>query len=429
MFSGMLVSALRRQKRKVLMIALTMALGISLATAMLNVVMDVESKISQELKTYGANLNVVPRGASMLGELYGIDSGAGVTDRFIAEDELGKMKTIFWANNIVDFVPYLEHEVGVGESGIPAVMVGTWFEKRLSLPTGDTIETGMRHMKAWWDVSGEWASESVPDGAMVGSVLAKRLRVSRGDRLRVASSDGRRDIWVKVRGTFSSGGPEDEQLFVPLQLVQEMTGLAGMVQRVEVSALTTPDNELSRRAAEDPGSLSRKEWDTWYCTAYISAIAYQIEEVLGNVKAKPLLQVSESEGAILGKVKLLMLLLTALSLACSALAISNLVCMNVMERNTEIGLMKAVGAANAAVSFLILAEVLVMSSIGGIFGYVAGLGLAQVVGHTVFGVSIALNVWVIPVIVLIVMVVSVFGSLPALRMLLSLEPTRVLHGR
>ena len=65
MFSGMLVSALRRQKRKVLMIALTMALGISLATAMLNVVMDVESKISQELKTYGANLNVVPRGASM----------------------------------------------------------------------------------------------------------------------------------------------------------------------------------------------------------------------------------------------------------------------------------------------------------------------------------------------------------------------------
>ena len=103
--------------------------------------------------------------------------------------------------------------------------------------------------------------------------------------------------------------------------------------------------------------------------------------------------------------------------------------MNVMERNTEIGLMKAVGATNAAVSFLVLAEVLAMSSIGGILGYVAGLGLAQIVGHTVFGVSIALNVWVIPIIVLIVIAVSVFGSLPALRMLLSLEPTRVLHGR
>ena len=429
MFSGMLISALRRQKRKVLMIALTMALGISLATAMLNVVMDVESKISQELKTYGANLNVVPRGVSMLGELYGIDSGTGVADRFIAENELGKIKTIFWANNIVDFAPYLEYTVAVGEAGVPAVMVGTWFDKRLSLPTGDAIETGMRHMKAWWEVSGEWASESVPDGAMVGSVLAKRLRISQGDRLRVVSPDGVHDIWVKVRGTFYSGGHEDEQLFVPLSLVQKMTGFAGLVQRVEVSALTTPDNELSRRAAEDPNSLSRKEWDTWYCTAYISAIAYQVEEVLGNVKAKPLLQVSESEGTILGKVKLLMLLLTVLSMVCSALAISNLVSMNVMERNTEIGLMKAVGATNASVSFLILAEVLAMSLIGGFFGYGVGLGLAQIVGHTVFGVSIALNVWVIPIVVLIVVVVSVFGSLPALRVLLSLEPTRVLHGR
>ena len=97
MFLRMLKSALLRQKRKVLMIALTMALGVSLSTAMLNVVMDVEDKINQELKTYGANLNVIPRGASMLGDLYGIDKGAGVADKFIAENELGKMKTIFWA--------------------------------------------------------------------------------------------------------------------------------------------------------------------------------------------------------------------------------------------------------------------------------------------------------------------------------------------
>ena len=69
MFLRMLKSALLRQKRKVLMIALTMALGVSLSTAMLNVVMDVEDKINQELKTYGANLNVIPRGASMLGDL------------------------------------------------------------------------------------------------------------------------------------------------------------------------------------------------------------------------------------------------------------------------------------------------------------------------------------------------------------------------
>ncbi len=429
MFLRLLKSALLRQKRKVLMIALTMALGVSLSTAMLNVVMDVEGKINQELKTYGANLNVIPRGASMLGDLYGIDKGAGVADKFIAEDELGKMKTIFWANNIVDFAPYLDLTVRLEGGDEPVVLVGTWFDKKLDLPTGDVINTGMRHMKSWWEVSGDWLDDSDAEGVMVGRGLAEKFRLSRGDRIRVFSRDGRHSEWLTVRSIFYSGGSEDGQIFVPLRLVQEMAGHDGLVQRVEVSALTTPDNELSRRAAEDPNSLSRKEWDTWYCTAYISAIAYQIEEVLTDVKAKPVLQVSESEGAILNKIKLLMLLLTVLSLVCSALGISNLVSMNIMERNTEIGLMKAVGATNGAVSVLILSEILIMSFIGGIAGYGLGLGLSQIIGHSVFGVSIALKAVVIPIVVLIVIAVSLIGSLPALKVLLSLEPTRVLHGR
>lgn len=411
------------------MIALTMALGVSLSTAMLNVVMDVEDKISQELKTYGANLNIVPRGASILGDLYGIDKGAGVADKFIAERELGKMKTIFWANNIVDFTPYLDLTVQLEGVTEPVVMVGTWFDRKLDLPTGEVIDTGMRHMKAWWEVSGDWVSDSDINGVMVGGVLAEKLKVSRGDRIRAVLRDGQRAEWLTVRSTFYSGSGEDEQIFVPLKLAQKMSGHDGLVQRVEVSALTTPDNELSRRASEDPNSLSRKEWDTWYCTAYISAIAYQIEEVLSQVKAKPVLQVSESEGTILNKIKLLMLLLTVLSLACSALGISNLVTMNIMERSTEIGLMKAVGASNSAVSILLLSEILAMSFIGGIAGYGLGLGLSLLIGHSVFGVSIAIKTVVIPLVILIVTGVSLAGSLPALRVLLSLEPTRVLHGR
>lgn len=429
MFLRMLKSALLRQRRKVLMIALTMALGVSLSTAMLNVVMDVEDKINQELKTYGANLNIVPRGVSLLGDLYGIDKGGGVADKFIAENELGKMKTIFWANNIVDFAPYLDLNVQFDGGAEPIVLVGTWFDKTLDLPTGDVINTGMRHMKSWWEVSGDWLNDSDHEGVMVGSVLAEKYKISRGDRIHVFSPDSRRSEWLTVRSIFHSGNDEDKQIFVPLKRIQKLSGHDGLVQRVEMSALTTPDNELSRRAAEDPNSLSRKEWDTWYCTAYIGAIAYQIEEVLTNVKAKPVLQVSESEGNILNKIKLLMMLLTALSLACSALGISNLVSMNIMERNTEIGLMKAIGATNGSVSILILSEILVMSFIGGIIGYGIGLGLAQIIGHSVFGIRIALKAAVIPIVVLIVISVSVIGCLPALKGLLSLEPNRVLHGR
>ncbi|MDQ7994080.1 MAG: ABC transporter permease, partial [Propionicimonas sp.] len=79
-----------------------------------------------------------------------------------------------------------------------------------------------------------------------------------------------------VTAVVDTGGDEDDAVVAPLAVVQQLTGRAGAVGRVEVSALTTPDNELSRRAAQDPSSLSASEWETWYCTAYVSSIAYQI---------------------------------------------------------------------------------------------------------------------------------------------------------
>ena len=52
MFFRMIRGAFTRQWKKMLMIALTVALGASLATAMLGVMMDVGDKVNQELKTY-----------------------------------------------------------------------------------------------------------------------------------------------------------------------------------------------------------------------------------------------------------------------------------------------------------------------------------------------------------------------------------------
>ena len=55
-----------------LMIAFTVALGVSLATAMMNVMLGVGDKVNKELKTYGANITVMHKDASILDDLYGI---------------------------------------------------------------------------------------------------------------------------------------------------------------------------------------------------------------------------------------------------------------------------------------------------------------------------------------------------------------------
>jgi putative ABC transport system permease protein len=460
------------------MVAFTIALGSSLATAMLNVMFDVGDKVNQELKTYGANINVMPRGASLLDDLYGVDEGAGVQDKYLAEAELGKIKTIFWAFNIVDFTPYLLTRAilgpvaGAASAANPASatdttaadhataanpattadpalpvntaavqagsagqvrLVGTWFNHRLELPTGETLNTGMRSLKNWWDVEGRWVSDDDHRGIMAGREAARRYGLALGDTLTLQVPEGNQNAGTRVnftlRGIFHAGGDEDGYFYAPLGAVQELTEKPGLVSRVEVSALTTPDNELSRRAAQDPKGLSIKDWETWYCTAYVSAICYQIDEVLTGAISKPIRQVAESEGAILEKTQLLMLLITILSLAGSALGISNLVTADVMERSAEIGLLKAVGAWDGPVSRLILTEVLITGIAGGLCGYFAGLGFAQIIGKTVFSAAITVKPVVIPLVAALVFLVTMVGSIPSIRLLLSLRPAEVLHGR
>jgi putative ABC transport system permease protein len=433
MFWRMVRGALFRQKGKMLMVAFTVALGASLATAMLNVMLDVGDKVNQELKTYGANINVLPRGASLLDDLYGVNEGSGVSDKYLSEAELGNIKTIFWAFNIVDFTPYLNFRArlyspsGVGETRLS----GTWFNRHLELPTGEALDTGIRNLKSWWDVSGRWIDEGGGEDAareiMVGEAAARRFGLEVGDTARIETGTGSGEFTVV--GIFNAGGDEDEEIYLPLASAQALANMPGLVSRVEVSALTTPDNELSRRAAQDPGGLSIKEWETWYCTAYVSAICYQIDEVITDAVSKPVRQVAESEGAILEKTQLLMLLITILSMAGAALGISNLVTASVMERSAEIGLLKAVGARDAPISALVLAEILITGIAGGTAGYFAGLGFAQVIGRSVFGSSIDIKPAVIPIVAALVFLVTIAGSIPSIRLLLSLRPAEVMHGR
>jgi putative ABC transport system permease protein len=394
---------------------------------MLNVMLDVGDKVNQELKTYGANINVMPRGASLLDDLYGVSEGSGVSDKYLHEDELGNIKTIFWAFNIVDFTPYLNARVRLASAGPELKLVGTWFDRHLELPTGEALDTGIRKLKSWWDVRGRWLTGDDTDAAMMGQRAAARFRVNLGDTITVEAGGRQKDF--TVAGIFNAGGDEDEEIYVPLKAAQELTGRPGLVSRVEVSALTTPDNELSRRAAQDPKGLSIKEWETWYCTAYVSAICYQIDEVIPDAVSKPIRQVAESEGVVLEKTRLLMLLITILSLAGSALGISNLVTASVMERANEIGLLKAVGAHDGPISRLVLTEIVITGIAGGVGGYFAGLGFAQIIGQSVFNSSIEIKPMVIPLVAALVFLVTMAGSIPSIRLLLSLRPAEVLHGR
>jgi putative ABC transport system permease protein len=131
---------------------------------------------------------------------------------------------------------------------------------------------------------------------------------------------------------------------------------------------------------------------------------------------------------ILDKTKLLMILITALSLIGSALGISNLVTASVMERAQEIGLLKAIGAKDHSITGVVMTEILITALIGLAAGTALGFGFAQLIGRSVFGSAIDMNPAVIPIVAALIALVTIAGSLPAIRMVLRLKPAEVLHG-
>lgn len=422
MFWQMVKGALVRQKNRFALIALTVALGVSLAAAMLNVMFDVGDKVNQELKAYGANITVIPKNSAVLKDVYGLEN----TSEYLNEADVGKIKTIFWTNNIVAFAPSLAGNLTLADgSEIPAV--GTWFEHEMTLPTGETFSTGDIEMKSWWQVSGNYPVEGNNE-VLVGQKLAAAKNIKVGDTIGYKNFDGTQGA-LKVSGIVTGGGDEDNQLLMDLAVMQKILNLPGKIDSIDVSAITTPENELARKAAANPDMLSQQEREIWYCTAYVSAIAYQIEEVIANSSARPVRQIAESEGKILDKTQLLMLLITILSLLSAALGVSNLVSANIMERSRELGLLKAIGATNFGVIILILTEIFIAGCVGGVVGYFLSLGLAQIIGTTVFGSAIANNIVVVPIVTVLMILILLTGSLPAIRMLLSLQPAEVLHGR
>lgn len=424
----LLYRSFTRQLRRRSLIALTVALCASICVAMLGIVLDVGDKLNAELTTYGSNIVVQPKADAVVSNLYETDRDAAPTAH-LDESAIPKIKTIFWAYNIVDFTAVLKGPVNVSASGGQVddlSVTGTWFNKKLSLPTGETTVAGVSTMRSWWTMEGSWPADDA-DQAIVGSDLAGRLGLTTGDTITLTTPTGSRAL--TVTGVYTSGDSDDDTLYAPLAVVQELTGHTGQVDQVEVKALTTPENDLSRKAAQNPAILSTADWETWYCTAYASSIAYQIEEAIPGAVAKQVRQVAAVEGNVLEKTQTLMILMTALSLVAAVLAVASLTTASLVERTGEFALLKAIGASSASVNRLILAETAVLGLVGTAVGALVGSGLAQLIGRIVFGSSITMRPMVYVLVVALISLVLLVATASSMRSILKIQPATALHRR
>ena len=414
MFSRLLFSAIQRRKLRIALAVLAVVMGASIASTLLTVSFDINDKMGRELKSYGANILLLP-------------SSEGT---FINESELYKMKTIFWRHNIIGYSPYLSDTVKVKDTEI--VLSGTYLDEEIRIPginktfIGNrkaqekeaTIRTGVKTIASWWKVDGEWPA---PREALVGVNAAEKLGLKRGGLF--SAEFGSNNEIFKVSGILSTGGDEDGQVIVSLKDAQILFEKQGMVDRVVVSALTKPEPEEKI----DPSLLPPGEYEIWYCTPYISSIMLQIEEVI-DANAKPVRQVADNEGKLLNKFEWLMFLITAIAMTSASLGVSAAMTTSIFERRKEIGLMKAIGADGNQIAGLFFAEAAVTGIIGGAIGIVIGIVLARIIGMWVFGAIINPSLFPVLVSGILSVGIALLGSMLPVKKAVEIEPSVILRG-
>src|SRR2546428_5579858 len=216
MFFRLVADSFSRRLTRKLVTAGALALGMAVATATLSVALDVGDRLAREFRSFGANLLVTPQADTLPLEVGGVDYRPVSEGAYLPEADLGKLKTIFWRNNIIGFAPILETPADiwtppVGEDDAPYVaskttLIGTWSHERVPSPDGGSFLTGIEKTNPWWSVEGRWFATAANE-CVVGVNFARRAHVRIGDV--VAMKKGADIRRLTVTGLLTTGGPPD----------------------------------------------------------------------------------------------------------------------------------------------------------------------------------------------------------------------------
>jgi putative ABC transport system permease protein len=402
MYARLLLESLRRGTRRKLLAVSAVALGTLGATALGEVILSSGDRLAAEMGSYGANLVTTP-------------AGEGET---LAVADLARVRRIFWRNNIVAVAPTLDLRVRMATGAVADVvapLVGTWFDH----PLEPGFRTGLPRTRPTLAVEGRWPTEGAPEVAL-GRRLSQRLGLRPGGELR--ASLGGREQGFRVTGIVTSGGEEDDQAFAPLAAVERLSGLPGRFTRAEIFAMTVPE---VRNTHPDP-ARNPKEYETWYCTAYPSAIALQLDEVLPRARTSVNYGVTQATADVLGRLRWVLTALAVVALAGAAVGVTAAMTATVMERRLEAGLLVAIGAPRGRVVLFFLTEAALLGLFGGLAGGGLGLVAGRLLGSGALGVTVPWMPILLPFAALLGLAVSVVASAAPVARALERYPADIL---
>ncbi|CUU68027.1 ABC transporter permease [Campylobacter hyointestinalis] len=413
MFIKIISSSILHSQGSKMLAFLTIFLSVTLIACMLNITLNIGDQVARELRSYGSNIVVLPKSQNLSIEIGGKEFLPLKNEDYLKESDLHKIKEIFWRNNITAFAPFLNLKVDGFD------VVGTYFDKNINVSDEPDFKSGVESLYPFWVVDGIYPKDDSMSEVLAGDGLGLKV----GDTLKLG------DINAQVVGVLHSSENESKKVITSLKLAQSLANKPNLIDKAEVSAMSIPENDLSVKARRDLDSLDSVAYDKWYCSAYVSSIAYQISEEYPNATAKAVLSVSETQSGITKKIQSLMAIASVLSLIVSSICITSLMVSEINRRKKEIGLLKALGATNFIIYMQFVAEIFAVCICASLLGSLAGYALSFVLSYQIFGSFAGISIIVLPLSIFFGFLISVFGSILPLKSVINLLPAEVLYGR
>lgn len=365
-----MLRALLYRKVATIVSLLAIVLGTSIIGGLVNLYYDINEKMSKEFRAYGANVLIYPSDQTSKLEM----------------DKVNQITSKIPKSKMVGIAPLQYSVVQMNEK--PVVLAGTWLDQ-------------MEKVSPYWSVDGNWINDrkNIKE-SMVGINIAKKYDIKPGSVIELFDQN-KRGMKISVKGVVTSGGKEDNQIFVNTDLAEKIS--QKKLTDIILLSLLEKGSNLEKKAGD-------------------------LQATIPEIKVKPIKQMGQSEEKMLRKIQDLIRLIGIIIFVITILTVSMTMISMINERRKEVGLKKALGASDKLLLLEFLIEGVFISIIGSTFGIIAAFYIAQLIGKSVFHADIAFQFMIIPWTYLLALLIVAISFFFPVRRIMEVQPAIVLKG-
>jgi putative ABC transport system permease protein len=375
MFARMLVRAAVLRRGRAASALLAMIVAAAVTTAMMSLYVDTQAKLRTEFRSYGANVVIVAKDVTRDGQS-------------LPADALAKVETVFGKKTLA--VPF-SYAVARTEDGQSVVVVGTDLRQA-------------EQLNRWWKITPYFDARLIPSKEWVPPLAAiigvRAASVVSPNKQPFDLSFHGRSITLEPAGSLQTGAAEDSRIYLDQSEFQNWTGIAPSTIEIAVNG-TAPEVEAAIR---------------------------QLAQTLPTADIRPVRQIMEGEANVLNKTRATLYASATLIILTSALCVLATLIGWVFDRRRDFAIMKALGASERLINAFFAAEAAAMGTVGAIFGFFIGIGVAAWIGRVNFHAPVVPRFSVFPYVLAGSIIVALVSAILPIAMLRRIQPAIILRG-